>query len=154
MDSTMQLSRDFSEFVDACSARGVRFLVVGGYAVAAHGHPRMTKDLDVLVDPARDNADRLVAALGDFGFGSVGLVAEDFIAPGEVVQLGYPPVRIDLLTSLDGVEFDAAYAGRVDVDIDGRSIPVIGRAELIANKRATGRLQDLADVERLEADAP
>lgn len=148
----MRLSPDFNAFVDACSAKGVRFLVVGGYALAAHGHPRMTKDLDVLVDPAPGNADRLLAALEDFGFGSLGLTAKDFTEPGAVVQLGYPPLRIDLLTSLDGVAFEEAHAGRIEIAVDGRSIPVIGRDALIANTRATGRLQDLADVERLESD--
>ena len=149
----MHLHRDFNAFIDCCTARGVRFLVVGGYALAAHGHPRMTKDLDVLVEPDPSNAERLVAALGDFGFGTIGLETADFIEPGAVVQLGYPPIRIDILTSIDGVPFEQAYDRRADVDVDGRHVPVIGRDELIANKRATGRLQDLADVERLEADA-
>ena len=149
----MHLHRDFNAFIDCCAARGVRFLVVGGYALAAHGHPRMTKDLDVLVEPDPSNAERLVAALGDFGFGTIGLETADFIEPGAVVQLGYPPIRIDILTSIDGVPFEQAYDRRADVDVDGRHVPVIGRDELIANKRATGRLQDLADVERLEADA-
>lgn len=148
----MRLSPDFNAFVDACVARGVRFLVVGGYALAAHGHPRMTKDLDVLVEPEPANAERLIAALADFGFGAIGLTAADFTEPGAVIQLGYPPLRIDLLTSLDGVPFEEAYEGRVEIDVDGRPIPVIGRDALIANKRATGRHQDLADVERLESD--
>lgn len=150
----MRLSPDFNAFIDACSRNGVRFLIVGGYALAVHGHPRTTKDLDVLVEPTADNADRTMTALTEFGFGGIGLEAADFAEPGAVVQLGYPPLRIDLLTSIDGVAFADAHASRVEIDVDGRSVPFISREHLIANKAATGRLQDLADVERLQsADA-
>ena len=148
----MQLNPDFNAFIDICARRGVRFLIVGGYALAAHGHPRMTKDLDILVGADPGNAECLLASLDEFGFGSLDLTAADFAEPGAVIQLGYPPVRIDLLTSVDGVEFEQAYADRVEIEIDGRPVPVIDRPSLIANKRATGRLQDLADVERLESD--
>lgn len=150
---TMQLNPDFNAFIDICARRRVRFLVVGGYALAVHGHPRMTKDLDILIDADSENVERLLAALEEFGFGSLGLGADDFTEPGSVIQLGYPPVRIDILTSADGIVFSTAYEDRVDAEIDGREVPVIGREALIANKRATGRTQDLADVERLEADA-
>jgi hypothetical protein len=108
-----------------CAARDVRFLIVGGYAVAAHGHPRFTKDLDVWLWLDPGNADRLVAALGDFGFGSLGLSADDFAEPGTVVQLGYPPKRIDLLTSIDGVDFDECFAKRMIVEVDGLDVPFI-----------------------------
>lgn len=110
MDGLLRLDRDFSEFIGFLSAHEVRFLVVGSYAVAVHGHPRYTGDLDVWVLVHHDNAERLLCALDDFGFGSVGLTAADFMQPNRVVQLGYPPLRIDLLTSVDGVAFDDCYA--------------------------------------------
>ncbi len=147
----MRLSPDFNAFIDVCSRHGVRFLIVGGYALAAHGHARTTKDLDVFVEPTAENASVLMAALTEFGFGGIGLEASDFSAPGSVIQLGYPPVRIDLLTAIDGVSFAEAFAHHIEAPVDGRLVPFIGRDELIANKQATGRLQDLADVERLRS---
>src|SRR5262245_316134 len=101
----MELNRDFSEFIASCAAHDVRFMIVGGYAVAAHFRPRFTKDLDVWVWVDEQNANRLVAALEDFGFGSLGLTPADFLEEGVVVQLGYPPHRIDIFTQVDGVEF-------------------------------------------------
>jgi len=148
----MELDRDFSEFIACFVARDVEFLIVGGYAVAAHGHPRYTKDLDVWVRVDPGNAERIVAALGDFGFGGLGLAVEDFLSDDVVVQLGREPQRIDLLTFVSGVEFDEAYENRVVVEIGGFRMPVIGRAELRRNKLATGRLRDLADVEDLGLD--
>lgn len=148
----MDLDHDLSEFIECCVARDVRFLVVGGYAVAAHGHPRYTKDLDVWVWIDTRNAQRLLLALTDFGFGSLGLSEADFTEPGMIVQLGHPPKRIDLLTSLDGVEFAECWASRVEFDIDGTPVPFIDLDSLVVNKRATGRLQDLADAEALTAD--
>lgn len=149
MGGSMELNRDFSEFIAYFTARDVRFLIVGGYAVAAHGHPRYTKDLDVWVRVDPDNARRIVDALGDFGFGGLGLAVEDFLVDEVVVQLGREPQRIDLLTFVSGVEFDDAYEHRVLVRIGEVEVPVIGRAELRRNKLATGRLRDLADIEDL-----
>lgn len=143
------LNQDFKEFAASCNANGVRYLVVGGYAVAFHGHPRYTKDLDLWIEATPDNAARLVAALEQFGFGSLKLIPADFLVPDRVIQLGYPPNRIDLLTTLVGVDFDCCYAARIKVDLDGIALPVIDRENLKQNKRATGRLQDLADVEAL-----
>jgi hypothetical protein len=148
----MELNRDFSEFFAFFVAREVKFLVVGGYAVAAHGHPRYTKDLDIWVRVDVSNAEKIVAALDDFGFGDLGLVVEDFLADEVVVQLGREPKRIDLLTFVSGVEFDDAYSGRMMVEMGGIGVPVIGRADLRRNKLATGRLRDLADVEDLGLD--
>jgi hypothetical protein len=146
----MQLDRDFKEFVASFIDSDVRFLIVGGYALAAHGAPRFTGDFDawVLVDP--ENADRVVRALDEFGFGGLGLTSADFSSPDVVVQLGYPPHRIDILTSIDGVEFSDAWSSRMVVRVDEVEIPFIGRNELLANKRAAGRPQDLADVAALE----
>ena len=145
----MELNRDFSEFIACFAARDVRFLIVGGYAVAAHGHPRYTKDLDVWVRVDPENARRIIDALDDFGFGGLGLAEDDFLADDVVVQLGREPQRIDLLTFVSGVEFDDAYSNRVIVEIGGIEVPVIGRAELRRNKLATGRLRDLADADDL-----
>ena len=142
------LSPDFVEFIECCDRREVRFLIVGGYAVAAHGHPRATKDLDVwvLIDPG--NAERLVLALEDFGMESVGLTPADFMEPDVVVQLGYPPLRIDLLTSVTGVAFTDCWENRVILDVGGVEAGFISLPDLIANKRAAGRPQDVvgADV--------
>lgn len=151
-DGPMQLHRDFREFIACFVANDVRFLVVGGYALAAHGHPRYTKDLDVWVwlDPA--NADNILAALDQFGFGDLGLTAADFLAPDLVVQLGREPLRIDLLTSLTGIDFEEAHERRTEVDMNGLVVPFISRADLRANKLATGRLQDRADAEHLRAE--
>ena len=150
----MRLDPDFSEFIACCAARKVRFLIVGGYAVAVHGHPRYTKDLDVWVWIDRDNAARLVEALNDFGFGSLGLVADDFLEPESVVQLGYPPKRIDILTSVDGVEFADCYPNRIEVELEGvePTVPFIGLDDLMANKKASGRPQDQADIQSLRPD--
>ena len=146
----MKLERDFKEFIECLNAHDVAYLVVGGYAVGAHGLPRATKDLDVWVLADRDNAEGLVKALDDFGFGGLGLSASDFIRENVIVQLGYPPVRIDILTSIDGVRFVEAYPHRMDGSVDGLMISFIGRDDLIANKRAAGRSQDVVDANRLE----
>ena len=145
----MRLDRDFSEFIACCVARDVQFLIVGGYAVAAHGHPRYTKDLDVWVSVDPENASRLIAALDDFGFGSVGLTTDDLLDTDAVIQLGYPPKRIDLLSSVDGLTFESCYEDRVTIDIDGTPVPFIDLANLRRNKSASGRPQDLADLAAL-----
>ncbi len=148
----MELDRDFSEFIACCEGRDVRFLIVGGYALAAHGHPRLTKDLDVWVRPDPRNASAVVMALEDFGFGSLGLTADDFSRPDAVVQLGRAPKRIDLLTSIDGVSFEQCWSDRYVLEVDGHPVPFIDRLNLIVNKRASARLQDLADVEALTGE--
>jgi hypothetical protein len=150
MDGRMELDPDFNEFIASCVAHDVRFLIVGGYAVAAHGHPRFTKDLDVWVWLDTQNANRLVSALEDFGFGSLGLTPADFLEEGTVIQLGYPPKRIDILTQVDGVHFDACWERRVEVGVGGQRVPFISADDLVANKKASGRLQDLADVAAIE----
>jgi hypothetical protein len=146
----MILVKDFKEFVESLNANEVRYLVTGGYAVALHGHPRYTKDLDIWVDLTPENAERIVAALKDFGFGSLELAAADFVEPDQIVQLGYPPNRIDLITSLPGVDFDSCFERRVSVDVGGVTAAFIDRDDLIRNKLASARPQDLADVQNLE----
>jgi predicted nucleotidyltransferase len=146
----MGLNRDFREFFQSLNDNGVRYLVVGGYAVAFHGHPRYTKDIDIWIELSKDNAARMVRAIDAFGFGSLGLRDADFLAPDQVIQLGMPPNRIDLLTSLAGVEFPACYAARQNVLIEGTRIDFIDLESLKKNKRAAGRHQDLADIENLQ----
>lgn len=148
----MNVSKDYTELF-ACFARhGVKALVVGAHAVAFHAKPRYTKDLDLLVEPERANAERLLVALADFGFGGLRLVAEDFLTPGTVIQLGYPPNRVDLLTAITGVSFEEAWEGRVQGNYGGQPVWFIGKAALIRNKQAAGRPQDRIDVEWLTAD--
>lgn len=147
----MQLDPDFRDFVKLFVANDVRFLIVGGYAVAAHGLPRYTGDLDAWVWVSSENASRVVASLEAFGFTGLGLSEDDFNQPDRVVQLGYPPYRIDILTSIDGVEFEPAWERRVILELDGISVPFIGRDDLLINKRSAGRPQDIADVERLSS---
>lgn len=144
------LSPDFSAFIALLAEHEVRYLVVGGYAVAFHGHPRYTGDIDIWVERSPDNARRLSDALEAFGFGGLGLASDTLMEPDTVVLLGYPPNRIDLLTSLEGVSFDACFANHQAVEIDGVTVLFIGRQALLANKRALGRNQDLADLEKLD----
>lgn len=146
----MNLQVDLRELVESFRSKSVEFVVVGGYAVAFHGYPRLTEDIDLLVRPTLENGRRLVEALEAFGFGSLGLTADAFIVPDRVVQLGRAPNRVDLLTAISGVTFEEAWATRVHANLGGCSVDVIGRAELIRNKRSTARPQDLADVDRLE----
>jgi predicted nucleotidyltransferase len=145
------LSRDLQEFVELLNEKKVRYLIVGGYAVGYHGNPRYTKDLDVWIDRKEDNAKRLVQVLDTFGMGSLGLTTSDFIEPDFVIQLGYPPNRIDLLTSLKAVDFEKSYSARIEVNENGLKIKIIDLDSLKRNKRAAGRLKDLADVESLES---
>jgi len=145
----MAVPKDLSEFIALLNSHGVEFLVVGAHALAYHGHPRYTGDLDLLVRPALENATKLERALVAFSFGSLGLKAADFIVPGHVIQLGVAPNRIDLLTSLTGVTFEEAWSSRAEGYLGGAAAPSLSREMLIKNKLATGRKQDAADVEAL-----
>jgi hypothetical protein len=144
------LGKDVRDLLALFAKHGVRYLIVGGFAVAVHGVPRYTKDMDLWVEASPDNAVKIVAAIGEFGFASLGLVADDFTAPDMVIQLGYEPNRIDLLTGLTGVQFADAYPRRITTMIGDIEVTIIDRESLIANKRALGRPQDLADAEELE----
>lgn len=145
------LNQDFKEFLELLRRHSVRYLIVGGYSVAIHGHPRYTKDLDVWIFAESGNATRLLAALDDFGFASLELKEEDFTVPGYVIQLGQPPIRIDLLTSLTGVEFEQCWNNKLTLDLDGMDLPFISLEDLKTNKQALGRHQDLADLENLSS---
>lgn len=143
------LSKDFKEFIELLNRHKVRYLVVGGYAVAFHGYPRHTKNLDVWIALSPDNANKVIRALEKFGFGSLGLKAEDFLESEQIIQLGYPPNRIDILTTLKQIQFKECYKERVAVDIQGLKLNFIDLENLKLTKRATGRPQDLADAENL-----
>jgi len=145
------LSQDFKEFIQLLNEHSVRYLVVGGYAVALHGHPRNTKDLDISLWLDGENARRVVDTLKDFGFGSLAISREDFLEPDQIIQLGYPPVSIDLLTTLPGVNFEECYASRVQVEVDQVLVDFIDLENLKKNKLASGRLQDLADLDNLSS---
>ncbi len=146
----MMLSKDFKEFIELLNGHKVRYLVVGGYAVAFHGHPRYTKDLEVWIELSSENADKVIKALEDFGFGSMGLKSEDFLESDQIIQLGYPPNRIDILTSLKILKFEDCFKERVEFELEGLKINFIDLENLKKNKNATGRPQDLADAENLE----
>lgn len=144
------LNRDFKEFIQSLNDNHVRYLIVGGYAVAFHGHPRYTKDIDVWIEMTQENSGNVIKALEQFGFGSLGLKEDDFLIPDQIIQLGYPPSRIDLITTLSGVDFASCYASRVQIDIDEIQVNFIDLENLRKNKQASGRHQDLADLESLK----
>jgi len=148
------LNEDFADMLRALEAAEARYVVVGAHALAVHGIPRATGDLDCFVCPSHENAERVVSALRAFGapIEQHGVTAADFERPGNVYQIGLPPRRIDLLTEISGVDFEQAWAGRVEAVVDGLLLPVLGRTELLQNKRAAGRPKDLADVASLEHD--
>ena len=147
------LNDDFKECARLLGDHGVEYLIVGGYALAAYGHPRFTGDLDIWYRAAPENCSRLHQALEAFGFGSLGITPQLLQQPDTVLQLGYPPRRIDFLSAIDGVQFDTCWERRVIVAMGGLDLPFIGLEDFRKNKRATGRLKDLADLEAL-GDTP
>ncbi|MBN1847986.1 MAG: hypothetical protein JW932_05320 [Deltaproteobacteria bacterium] len=144
------LSKDFKEFIELLNKNSVKYLVIGGYAVALHGHPRYTKDIDIWIQSSQENAAQLLRALEEFGFGSLDLQVDDFIVPNQIIQLGYPPNRIDLLTSAAALDFEECYQVKKSEIIDGVQIDFIDSENLKRNKKAIGRKQDLADIENLQ----
>jgi hypothetical protein len=150
----MASQQDFKELLELFNAHRVEYMIVGGYALAFHGVPRFTGDMELLVKPSSDNAVRVLAALADFGFGALDLTPADFATPDHVLQLGVPPVRIDLLSSISGISWDEARSGAVRGTYGGAPVDFIGRAQFVANKRAVGRRRDLADLEALGEDLP
>ncbi len=149
MAGKMTLNRDFREFIQLLNDNNVRYLVIGGYAVAFHGHPRYTKDIDIWIELTAENAVLIVKTLEQFGFGSLGLHIEDFLVPDQIIQLGYPPNRIDLLTSLEAIDFKECYNSRKEVVISGVKVNFIDLPNLRKSKKIAGRHQDLADLENL-----
>ena len=147
------LNDDFKEFARLLHSNQVEYLIVGGYALAAYGHPRYTGALDFWVGTDSTNAERILKVLAEFGFGALGIGLDDLTTPNRVIQMGFPPRRIDLLTSIDGVDFAQCHARRMVVAVDGLSLDFLSIEDFKTNKRCTGRHKDLADLEAL-GDAP
>ena len=147
------LNPDYRDMLSAFENAGVRYLLVGAYALAAHGHPRATGDMDLWVGRAPNNTGRLMRALETFGAPVSKLDATDFQQPDVVVQIGVAPRRIDILTSIEGVAFEEAWERHMEVTVEGIVVPVLSQDHFIQNKKALGRTQDLADIERLQGDA-
>jgi hypothetical protein len=145
------MNQDFLDLLRAFADHSVRFLIVGAYALAVHGRPRATGDLDVWIDPTPENAFQVMNALKQFGAPLEQVSVEDFSRPGVVFQMGLPPFRIDVLTELSGLAFAEAWPGRIQAPFGLAMAPVIGRDAFIKNKRATGRAKDLGDLESLGA---
>ncbi|MCE2962187.1 MAG: nucleotidyltransferase [Chitinophagales bacterium] len=142
-------SPDLYEFVKLLIEKEVEYLIVGGYAVGIHGHPRYTGDLDVWINPTKENAEKVLETVNQFGFSYFNFKVEDFITEGNVIQLGNPPLRIDLLTEIDGVKFDECFLNTKEVNIDNLMVKFISYKDLIKNKLSTGRHRDLDDIENL-----
>lgn len=144
------MNLDFRDLFAEFNTHGVEYLVVGAHALAVHGHVRATKDLDVWVRPETENARRVLQALASFGAPTQDLTEADLTRAGLILQIGVPPLRIDILTSIDGVQFEEAWLARVQTKFADEPVAVLAREHLIKNKRCSGRLQDLADLEKLE----
>jgi len=145
------VNQDFKELLLAFNAQNVEYLIVGAHALAAHGHIRATKDLDLWVRPEKSNAEKVLQALSEFGAPLRDLTADDLSKKETIFQIGLPPLRIDIRTDIDGVEFEEAWPDRVDASFGDVRAFVISRHHLLTNKKASARLQDLADVQQLEA---
>lgn len=145
----MTLAEDFEEFIRLLNKHRVEYMVVGGYALAFHGKPRYTGDIDIWIGISQDNATNLLNVIRDFGLGSLGFTKEDFLKEGLISQIGRPPLRIDILNSIDGVEFTEAYKSVQQIEIDRLKVKYIGLGDFIKNKQATGRKKDLLDIQEI-----
>jgi aminoglycoside-2''-adenylyltransferase len=145
----MEVQSDFKELLELFNSHKVDYLIAGGFALAYHGAPRYTGDIDLYVKPEAENAHRIINSLQDFGFGSLDLVKEDFMETGQIIQLGMPPGRIDIITSISGVGWEEAKAGKVTGTCGEVPVSFLGREQFVKNKKATGRSKDLADLEAL-----
>jgi hypothetical protein len=145
----MEVQKDFRDLLALFNAHDVEYLIVGGYALAFHGVPRFTGDIDLYVKPGKENSKKIISALNAFGFSSTELTVRDFQSPDKIIQLGVVPVRIDLVTSLSGVTWEEAFKGREKGQYGDVPVFYIGRKELIKNKRSSGRIKDKADLEAL-----
>jgi len=147
----MEISRDFEEFFALLNRHDVHYLIVGGYAFAIHARPRFTNDIDIFFDAEKSNATRLLRVLGEFGFGNTGITLDDLMKSDYVIQLGYPPFRIDLLTSISNVTFAQAWNRKVSGKYGKETVYFIGKEDFIASKKGAGRKRDLEDLEDLTA---
>ncbi|HEW79822.1 MAG TPA: hypothetical protein ENH34_07670 [Phycisphaerales bacterium] len=148
----MEVQPDFKELLELLNAHKVEYVIVGAYALAFHGVPRFTGDIDIFVKPDPENAEKILAALKEFGFGSLGLTKSDFVDPDKVIQLGFAPVRVDLITSLTGLSWQQVFSGKVQGTYGDVPVYYLGRKEFLSNKKALGRKKDLADIEALDED--
>lgn len=146
----MIVEPDYLDFLKMLNQNEVTYMVVGGYALAAHNAPRFTGDMDIWVKPDIENAKKIVRAIDDFGFGSLGITEKDFLSKNYFIQIGYAPVRIDITADISGITFEEAYFRKKEIDLSGLPVPFIGLDDLIRNKIASGRAQDIADVEKLQ----
>jgi hypothetical protein len=147
----MVLNKDFREFIESLNANGVKYLIVGGYAVGFHGYPRYTKDLDIWLLVSEENAERILKSMDQFGMGNLGLTKAEFLDPDSIVQIGYPPSRIDLVMSCDGIEFESCYLTKIDHVSEGLVLHFLDLENLKKNKKASARPQDLADYDNLQS---
>lgn len=150
MKRQINLERDFLDFIALCNKHAVKYLVIGGYAVSVHGYPRSTKDMDVCIEMSVENAEKMIAVIKDFGFESIELSESDFLSKNFITQLGYEPLRIDILNDLDGVAFAEAWGNKKVVIISEVEINFIGYNELLKVKEKAGRPQDIADISMLK----
>ena len=146
----IRLPQDFKELLQLLNSKKLEYLIIGGYAVALYGHPRATGDIDIWIAISKDNAQKIVEVLKEFGFNVTELTENLFLGEDKVIRMGIPPLRIEILTSIDGVEFDECYKNKNTVKIDDILVNFISLTDLKKNKKASGRLQDLADLENLE----
>ena len=145
----IELPLDFKEFLKLLNENGVKYLLIGGYAVGYYGYPRATNDMDVWIAIHPQNAQRVVSTLKEFGFDHPELTPELFLQENKIIRMGHPPMRLEISTGISGVEFDECYTGRIVDELDGVKINIISLPDLKTNKKAAGRLKDLADLENL-----
>ncbi len=150
----MTLAKDFEDFIKLLNKHKVEYMIVGGYAMAFHGKPRYTGDLDIWINISESNAKKLLTVVNEFGLGSLGFQKEDFLQPGYISQIGYPPLRIDILNAIDGVEFNEAYAQRQKIEEGELEITYIGLRDLLKNKEASGRKRDKEDAREIKKIMP
>lgn len=146
----MTLAKDFEDFIRLLNKHRVQYMIVGGYALAFHGKPRYTGDIDVWIGISEQNATKLLKVVKEFGLASLGFKKEDFLKEGYISQIGRPPLRIDLINGIDGVDFDEALERVQEIDIDGLKVAYIGLGDFIKNKEATGRKKDIADIQEIK----
>ena len=145
----MKTEKDYEEFLELLNKHDIRYCIIGAFALAFHARPRYTKDMDILIEATIDNAKRLLAALREFGFGSLNLSVEDFSSKGNIIQLGYEPVRIDIITSIKGLEFADIWESRIQGPYGKQTVNFIDRQNLIRSKKLSNRAQDKADLDLL-----
>lgn len=145
----VETEKDYEEFLELLNKYNVRYCIIGAFALAFHARPRYTKDLDILIEAKTDNAKKLLVALSEFGFGSLNLSVEDFSTKGNIIQLGYEPVRIDIITSIEGMEFADIWQNRIQGPYGKQTVNFIDRQNLIRSKKLSNRAQDKADLELL-----